>query len=115
MEKEKKVDNHEWQGRRPAQVETSEKLVFWAWVGLAVTLVACCLWGCGDTGRYRDQVLQVRVDSVEYRGVGRDNTLQLEPYWKVWTDSPKMVFRSSRLLEVGDSIPVVIRKWDPLK
>lgn len=111
MEKKKRVDNREWQGRRPAQVETSEKLVFWAWVGLAVTLLWLVITSCGSGG-YRDQVVQVRVDSVEYRGVGRDNTLQLEPYWKVWTDSPKMVFRSSRLLEVGDSIPVVIRKWE---
>ena len=103
---------HERQGRRPDQVAASEKIAFWAWVGLAVALVLLCLLGCRDRGHYTDRVVRVPVDSVEWRGVGRDNTLQVDPYWKVWIREPRMVFRSSRPLAAGDTVEVIIRKWN---
>jgi hypothetical protein len=50
------------------------------------------------------------IDSVEYHGVGHDNTLQTTPYWKLYLREPKMKITSYRCYDKGDTIEVIERK-----
>ena len=39
------------------------------------------------------------IDSVEYHGMGHDNTLQIDPYWKIHLKEPNMsLFHFSELI-----------------
>ena len=50
------------------------------------------------------------VDSVEYHGIGQDNTLQTTPYWKLWLRNEKITIHSQRQYNVGDTIEIIERK-----
>jgi len=49
------------------------------------------------------------IDSVQYHGVGHDNTLQVNPYWKLHLREPDMWIRSNSKYEKGDTITVRVR------
>jgi hypothetical protein len=49
------------------------------------------------------------IDSVQYHGVGSDNTLQVSPYWKLHLKEPDMWIRSNSKYENGDTITVRVR------
>jgi len=102
------MNNSDWQGRSPERVMRNELVAYWSVIGLVVTVLLIAL-GNPPSGHLVRQVHQLRVDSVDYHGVGHDNTLQVEPYWKVWTSNPRLVVRSRHPVEVGDSITVIIQ------
>lgn len=103
----------EWQGRSPRQVESNQQVAFWACAALVAVVLGYWILGSlsGSRGHLEKRIIWVQVDSVEYRGVGQDHTLQLEPYWRVWTREPKAVFRLNRGVEAGDSIQIELRHW----
>jgi len=49
------------------------------------------------------------IDSVQYHGVGHDNTLQVNPYWKLHLREPDMWIRSNSNYKKGDTIVVRVR------
>ena len=102
--------SNDWQGRSPERVRRNELVAYWSVIGLIVTGLLVALWN-PPPGHLVRQVHRLRVDSVDYRGIGHDNTLQLDPYWKVWTSNPRLVVRSGHAVEVGDSITVIIENW----
>lgn len=52
---------------------------------------------------------QFTIDSVQYHGIGHDNTLQVSPYWKLHLREPDMWIRSNSKYENGDTITVRVR------
>ena len=52
---------------------------------------------------------QFTIDSVQYHGVGSDNTLQVSPYWKLHLTEPDMWIRSNSKYEKGDTITIRVR------
>ena len=50
------------------------------------------------------------IDSVQYHGVGHDNTLQVSPYWKLHLQEPNVWIRSNVKYSKGDSVVVNVRK-----
>lgn len=50
------------------------------------------------------------IDSVQYHGIGHDNTLQVSPYWKLHLKEPDMWIRSNVNYSKGDSVVVNVRK-----
>jgi hypothetical protein len=52
---------------------------------------------------------QFTIDSVQYHGIGSDNTLQVSPYWKLHLREPDMWIRSNSNYEKGDTIVVRVR------
>jgi hypothetical protein len=49
------------------------------------------------------------IDSVQYHGVGSDNTLQVSPYWKLHLTEPDIWIRSNSKHEKGDTITIRVR------
>ena len=52
---------------------------------------------------------QFTIDSVQYHGIGHDNTLQVNPYWKLHLREPDMWIRSNSKYKKGDTIVVHVR------
>jgi hypothetical protein len=49
------------------------------------------------------------IDSVQYHGVGSDNTLQVSPYWKLHLVEPDIWIRSNSKYKKGDTITIRVR------
>ena len=75
---------------------------------LPVLIVSCTI-----KGSYTDTPTMFGVSSVEYHPIGCDNTLQTTPYWKLHLTNPSdtITITSLRSYETGDSIEVIIRKF----
>jgi hypothetical protein len=50
------------------------------------------------------------LDSVEYHGIGQDNTLQTTPYWRVHLKEKNLWTKIITRQEVGDTVEFTIRK-----
>ena len=49
------------------------------------------------------------IDSVEFHGMGHDNTLQIDPYYKIHLKEYNMWTRTHFKYKVGDSIVISVR------
>jgi hypothetical protein len=49
------------------------------------------------------------IDSVDYHAAGRDNTLQVSPYWKCHLKGTNVWVRVNENREVGDSLAMIIK------
>jgi hypothetical protein len=49
------------------------------------------------------------IDSVDYHRAGRDNTLQVTPYWKCHLEGTNVWVRVTENKEVGDSLCMIIK------
>jgi hypothetical protein len=49
------------------------------------------------------------IDSVDYHAAGRDNTLQVSPYWKCHLKGTNVWVRVNENREVGDSLVMVVK------
>jgi hypothetical protein len=49
------------------------------------------------------------VDSVDYHRPGRDNTLQVSPYWKCHLKGTNVWVHVNENKEVGDSLSMIVR------
>jgi hypothetical protein len=49
------------------------------------------------------------IDSVDYRPAGKDNTLQVSPYWKCHLKGTNVWVTSRENREVGDSLAMIIK------
>ena len=49
------------------------------------------------------------IDSVDYHPSGRDNTLQVSPYWKCHLKGTNVWVHVNENKEVGDSLSMIIR------
>lgn len=65
---------------------------------------------CKYKTTYVDTKIKCVIDSVEYHGVGQDNTMQTTPYWKLYLREPKTKITSYRCYEKGDTIEVIQRQ-----
>ena len=54
--------------------------------------------------------MKLVVDSVEYHGIGQDNSLQTTPYWRIHLKESGMWVRTQNPTNVGDSITILLRK-----
>lgn len=50
------------------------------------------------------------IDSVEYHGIGQDNSLQTTPYWNIHLKEKNLWTRVIKRQEVGDTVEFTIRK-----
>jgi hypothetical protein len=50
------------------------------------------------------------ADSVEYRGPGHDNTLQVTPYWKIHLKGTDIWLTSYYRIEVNDTVEVIEKR-----
>jgi len=50
------------------------------------------------------------IDSVEYHGIGQDNTLQTTPYWRIHLKENDLWTKVLEPQNVGDTVEFTIRK-----
>ncbi len=70
----------------------------------------CLLSACNIKPDYVETKMDFVVDSVEYHGIGQDNSLQTTPYWKVHLKESEIWLRMSNPTQVGDSVTILLRK-----
>ena len=70
----------------------------------------CLLSACNIKPDYVETKMEFVVDSVEYHGIGQDNSLQTTPYWKVHLKESEIWLRMSNPTQVGDSVTILLRK-----
>ena len=73
-------------------------------ISCVVGLLSC------NVKSYEDKVVFNTIDSVEYHGIGQDNTLQTSPYWMCHLKESGRWVRTYTESSVGDSLRMVIRK-----
>lgn len=76
--------------------------------GLIITLLFSF---CNSEGKHVDTKIKCVVDSVEYHPIGFDNTLQLDPYWKLRLVGYDFKVRTSKPYKKGDTIEIIERKY----
>lgn len=54
--------------------------------------------------------MKLVVDSVEYHGIGQDNSLQTTPYWRIHLKENNLWTRVIEPQNVGDTVEFTIRK-----
>ena len=74
------------------------------YISCVVGLLSC------NVKSYEDNVLKYSVDSVDYHGIGQDNTLQTTPYWMCHLKESDRWVRVYNEVSVGDTMKVVIRR-----
>jgi hypothetical protein len=57
----------------------------------------------------KDNSKSFAIDSVDYRPAGKDNTLQVSPYWRCHLKGTNVWVNSSENREVGDSLAMIIK------
>jgi hypothetical protein len=70
----------------------------------------CLLSSCNLKPDYLETKMGFAVDSVEYHGIGQDNSLQTTPYWRVHLKESEIWLRMSNPTQVGDSVTILLRK-----
>ena len=57
-----------------------------------------------------EEKMKCVVDSVEYHGIGQDNSLQTTPYWKIHLKENNLWTKVIEPQNVGDTVEFTIRK-----
>jgi hypothetical protein len=57
----------------------------------------------------KDNSKSFAIDSVDYHAAGRDNTLQVSPYWKCHLKGTNVWVTSRENREVGDSLVMIVK------
>ena len=59
--------------------------------------------------QFRENCQSFTIDSVDYHQSGKDNTLQVSPYWKCHLKGTKVWVHVNENKEVGDSLSMIIK------
>lgn len=68
-------------------------------------LISCS----GGSIKIKEKKISYEVDSVDYHPIGKDNTLQVSPYWRIRPKGTTYFITSTRPYSVGDTIVVTER------
>jgi hypothetical protein len=77
---------------------------------LLFLLILIGFTSCSSNVKVNEKQTTFTIDSVEYHGTGHDNTLQIDPYWKLHLKECNMWTRSHFRYDKGDTIVVSVRK-----
>lgn len=75
-----------------------------------ILLVLGLISSCNMKPDVLETKMKFVLDSVEYHGIGQDNTLQTTPYWRVHLKEKNLWTKIITRQEVGDTVEFTIRK-----
>jgi hypothetical protein len=75
-----------------------------------ILLVLGLISSCNMKPDVLETKMKFVLDSVEYHGIGQDNTLQTTPYWRVHLKEKNLWTKVITRQEVGDTVEFTIRK-----
>jgi hypothetical protein len=59
--------------------------------------------------QFKENTKSFAIDSIDYHPPGKDNTLQVSPYWKCHLKGTNVWVRVNENREVGDSLIMIIK------
>jgi len=59
--------------------------------------------------QFKEKSQSFYIDSIDYHPAGKDNTLQVSPYWKCHLKGTNVWVRVNENREIGDSLSMIIR------
>jgi hypothetical protein len=75
-----------------------------------ILLVLGLISSCNMKPDVLETKMKFVIDSVEYHGIGQDNTLQTTPYWRVHLKEKNLWTKVITRQKVGDTVEFTIRK-----
>ena len=75
-----------------------------------ILLVLGLISSCNMKPDVLETKMKFVIDSVEYHGIGQDNTLQTTPYWRVHLKEKNLWTKVITRQEVGNTVEFTIRK-----
>jgi hypothetical protein len=80
-------------------------------IGLCLMTLGACmrLFVQKSHNQFKENHKSFVIDSVIYHQPGKDNTLQVTPYWKCHLKGTNEWIRVNENKEVGDSLSMIIR------
>jgi hypothetical protein len=84
-------------------------------IGLCMIALGVCMKAfvagieTAKENQIKDNSKSFAIDSVDYHPAGRDNTLQVSPYWKCHLKGTNVWVTSRENREVGDSLAMIIK------
>jgi hypothetical protein len=93
--------------------------------GMLLVLVGLCMLSFGvcvkalvavadvesATSEFKSTSTQFAIDSVNYHAPGKDNTLQVSPYWKCHLKGTNVWVRVNENREIGDSLSMMVKTY----
>ena len=64
---------------------------------------------CSTHNQFKENCKSFAIDSVQYHQAGKDNNLQVTPYWMCHLKGTNHWVRVTENKKVGDSLPMIIR------
>jgi len=89
-------------------MNTSKKLLI---IGLCLMTLGACirLFIQKSHNQFKENHKSFVIDSVDYHQPGKDNTLQVTPYWKCHLKETNVWVHVYENKEVGDSLSMIIK------
>jgi hypothetical protein len=89
-------------------MNTSKKLLI---IGLCLLTLGACirLFIQKSHNQFKENHKSFVIDSVDYHQPGKDNTLQVTPYWKCHLKETNVWVHVYENKEVGDSLSMIIK------
>jgi hypothetical protein len=84
-------------------------------IGLCMISIGVCMKAfvagveTATENQVKDNSKSFAIDSVNYHPAGKDNTLQVSPYWRCHLKGTNVWVNSSENREVGDSLAMIIK------
>ena len=92
--------------------------------GMFLVLVTLCILSLGvcmkavvdiaestNSKEIENTSMQFAIDSVDYHASGKDNTLQVSPYWKCHLKGTNVWVHVNENREVGDSLSMIVKTF----
>lgn len=78
-------------------------------IGLCLIALSQLLRLTATQKQIKETTKTFAIDSVDYHRSGRDNTLQVTPYWRCHLKGTNVWVRVTENKEVGDSLHMIIK------
>ena len=89
--------------RRRLKIDNAILIPFLCLISLVIFILA------NDRPHFKEKSQSFSIDSVDYHPSGKDNTLQVSPYWKCHLKGTNVWVRVNENKEVGDSLSMIIK------
>jgi hypothetical protein len=91
------------------------RATIWVLIGLCLMSLGLCMKEIissvenASKHQFHENSKRFAIDSVDYHASGKDNTLQVSPYWKCHLKGTNVWVHVNENKEVGDSLSMIIK------
>jgi len=91
------------------------RATIWLLIGLCLMSLGLCMKVFissvenASKHQFKENSKTFAIDSVDYHASGKDNTLQVSPYWKCHLKATNVWVQVRENKEVGDSLSMIVK------